>query len=282
MGVTYTVRTMRREELPLAIDWARGEGWNPGIHDAEAFYAADPDGFLIGLADNVPAATISAVRYGSDFGFLGLYIVRREFRGRGYGLTIWREACRRLEGRVAGLDGVVAQQENYRRSGFEFHYRHIRFQGMTRACAASDGVRMLTGADFEVLNALDRSCFGAERGAFLRTFCFAPGSRVAGVEDSRGKPAGYGVIRPCFEGWKLGPVFASDAESARRLVTALTATGSAEHFYWDIPEPNAAALRLAGGEFGMTPMFETARMYRGGSWKLPLERIWGATTLELG
>jgi len=128
MKQSYVIRTMRREELPLALDWARLEGWNPGLYDAGVFYAANPGGYLVGELDGVPVATISAVSYGGGFGFIGLYIVKEEYRGRGFGLAIWREACRRLAGRVVGLDGVVAQQENYRKSGFELAYRHIRFR----------------------------------------------------------------------------------------------------------------------------------------------------------
>lgn len=43
------VRTMRREELAFAVDLAAREGWNPGVHDAECFFAADvpsPDYFF--------------------------------------------------------------------------------------------------------------------------------------------------------------------------------------------------------------------------------------------
>jgi hypothetical protein len=33
------LRTMRRDELDLVVDWAAGEGWNPGLGDAHCFYA---------------------------------------------------------------------------------------------------------------------------------------------------------------------------------------------------------------------------------------------------
>jgi len=36
------VRNMTREECALAIEWAAKEGWNPGIHDTESFYASEP------------------------------------------------------------------------------------------------------------------------------------------------------------------------------------------------------------------------------------------------
>ena len=39
---------MTRAELDIGIGWAADEGWNPGLHDADSFYATDPGGFLIG------------------------------------------------------------------------------------------------------------------------------------------------------------------------------------------------------------------------------------------
>ncbi|MGZ4981767.1 MAG: GNAT family N-acetyltransferase, partial [Methylobacter sp.] len=76
---SYTIRTMTRQEINIAVDWATEEGWNPGLHDADCFYAADPSGFLVGLLDDEPIATISVVKYGDSFGFLGFYIVKPEY-----------------------------------------------------------------------------------------------------------------------------------------------------------------------------------------------------------
>jgi ribosomal protein S18 acetylase RimI-like enzyme len=108
---------MTRHELNLAIDWAAIEGWNPGSYDADCFYAADPNGFLIGLLGDEPIATISVVKYGDSFGFLGFYIVKPEYRGMGYGIQIWNAGLEYLKGRTIGLDGVLAQQSNYSKSG---------------------------------------------------------------------------------------------------------------------------------------------------------------------
>ncbi|MGE4340126.1 MAG: GNAT family N-acetyltransferase, partial [Pigmentiphaga sp.] len=125
----HHIRPMRHDELGLMLEWARAEGWNPGLHDADAFHATDPDGFLLAQVDDQPVSCISAVRYGSHFGFLGFYIVPPELRGQGHGAAVWHAALARLEGRQIGLDGVPAQQENYRRSGFTLAHRNIRFEG---------------------------------------------------------------------------------------------------------------------------------------------------------
>jgi GNAT superfamily N-acetyltransferase len=125
----YVILSMTPAEVGTTIEWAASEGWNPGLHDAECYAAADPEGFFVGLLDGEPVATISAIRYGASFGFIGLYIVRPEHRGKGYGLQIWNAGMRYLEGRNVGLDGVVAQQENYRKSGFRLAYRNVRYEG---------------------------------------------------------------------------------------------------------------------------------------------------------
>jgi GNAT superfamily N-acetyltransferase len=126
---SYTIREMTRQEVDIAIQWAAAEGWNPGLHDANCFYPSDPKGFFIGLLGDEPIATFSAVKYGDSFGFLGFYIVKPGHRGKGYGIQIWNAGIAYLGGRAIGLDGVIAQQHNYKKSGFVLAYRNIRYQG---------------------------------------------------------------------------------------------------------------------------------------------------------
>ncbi len=61
IDMKYKIRVMTRKELDIAIEWAALEGWNPGINDADCFFATDPKGFFIGLLDSKPIACFSAV-----------------------------------------------------------------------------------------------------------------------------------------------------------------------------------------------------------------------------
>src|SRR5258708_10712446 len=130
------IRPMRPDEISIAVNWAAAEGWNPGFADDACFAAADPEGFLVGEIEGAPAATVSCVNYGASFAFLGFYIVREDLRGRGYGLRIWNAAIAHAGPRVIGLDGVVAQQQNYRMSGFELAYANVRYGGTVAATYA--------------------------------------------------------------------------------------------------------------------------------------------------
>ena len=131
---------MRPEEVSIAVNWAAAEGWNPGLSDDACFAVADPEGFWIGELDGAPAATVSCVNYGASFAFLGFYIVREDLRGRGYGLRIWNAAIAHAGGRVIGLDGVVAQQQNYMKSAFALAYANIRYGGTVAASSAPQAV----------------------------------------------------------------------------------------------------------------------------------------------
>jgi len=282
MTLPYTIRPLDRTEVELHIGWAAAEGWNPGRHDGECFFAADANGFLAGFLGDTPIATISVVRYGRTFGFLGLYIVRNEFRGQGYGLQIWNAGLAYLAGRTIGLDGVVAQQDNYRKSGFMLAYRNIRYQGTGGAHGPLDArIVPLSSLPIATTIAYDRSFFPEERAAFVRCWIRQPEGTALGLMD-RGGLAGYGVIRASRAGFKIGPLFADSPEIAESLFGALQACVPPEAaVYLDTPEANPAAVALAQ-RHGMRVAFETARMYKGGTPKLPLPRLFGVTTFELG
>lgn len=275
----YTVRPMRRDELDIALDLAAAEGWNPGLSDAEAFWAADRHGFFVGDLDGELVGCISGVAYGAQFGFVGLYIVRPEYRGRGYGLPLWQAAMDHLSGRNIGLDGVVEQQENYKKSGFTWAFRSIRFKGVASGVRSESAVDA-TQVDRKLLRVYDRLCFPAEREQFLDQWLHAPGIRaLAWLED--GHLAGYGVIRPCREGFKIGPLFADNPSAAEGLLDALCSSVVGQPVFLDVAEPHAQAVALAEGR-GMTRVFETARMYTRGEPNIDATRVWGVTTFELG
>jgi hypothetical protein len=275
------VRVMRRDELDLALEWAAREGWNPGLADADCFHAADSQGFLIGCLGNEPIGCISVVRYGATFGFLGFYIVTPERRGQGYGLHIWQAGMARLGDRVVGLDGVIDQQGNYRRSGFVLAHRNIRFGGIPRFEQAQDARLVPISSDLQdAVMAYDHAFFPAARNEFLRCW-LRPEQRKAMALAADGTVRGYGAIRPCRRGFKIGPLYAETAGEADLLFRALAGTTDGEPVFLDCPESNKSATDLAL-RYALSPVFETARMYRGAVPDLPISRIYGITTFELG
>ena len=254
---------------------------NPGLADDACFATVDAGGFLIGELDGVPVATVSCVNYDENFAFLGFYMVRQDLRGRGHGLRIWNAAIAHAGSRVIGLDGVVAQQANYRKSGFQLAYANIRYGGTVAAPdAAPSGIVALADISFANVEASDAMVFPAPRSAFLRAWITSPGHiGCALVRD--GALAGWGVIRPCRQGRKIGPLVADDRAAAEAVLSALLARAGSGEIFLDVPAINRDAIALAE-DLGLAPVFETARMYTGTIRPLRVERVFGVTTFELG
>ena len=278
---SVTVNPMSPRDLDLAIEWAAREGWNPGLDDAACFYQADPEGFFIAYSGKTPVGTISAVQYGEDFGFIGLFLVTPERRGRQIGLVLADTAMRRLSGRCIGLDGVEQKARNYAKQGFKLAWRNVRFKGTAAPQDARDAhIVPVTPELLPEIEAYDRFCFPAARSAFLAAWTSAPHATSLVWRDETVR--GYGTIRQCREGCKIGPLFADDANVAWGLYHALAASvPEGDAVFLDVPEPNAVATALAK-EHHMTPTFATARMYNQEPPVIDMNRLFGVTTFELG
>lgn len=240
-----TIGRASRGEIDTMTEWAAAEGWNPGLRDAECFYAADPEGFWVARADGAPAACISLVNYGAAFAFLGFYIARPDMRGRGIGYALWNEAMAACPATTIGLDGVVDQQDNYRKSGFVMAHRNVWYGGALKNLGSDrQGLIPLTPDLMDNLRIYDRHCFPAPRDAFLEKWLTREGHMALAAQEN-GTITGYGAIGLCRMGHKIGPLFADRPEIAARIFDALAAEAPAGPVFLDPPEPNEAAVSLA-------------------------------------
>jgi hypothetical protein len=278
----YIIRKMKEAEVQLALDWARKEGWNPGLNDANCFYQADPNGFFIGLLDNEPIAAGSAVIYSNNFAFCGLYIVKEEFRKKGYGLKLTEERLKYVGNRITGIDGVLNNVSKYERIGYVPSHKQIRYEWTgQQTFSISPNIVDIKSIPFKQLEDYDKKYFQAPRPNFLRSWIHQPNCHAAGYLKNQ-QLEGYGVIRKCYQGYKIGPLFAGSPMIAHAVFEALCMKAGAGPIYLDIPEPNKHAQSLVKN-YKMTPKFEVIRMYRNGMPEVNLEEgVYGITTFELG
>jgi|WetSurMetagenome_2_1015567.scaffolds.fasta_scaffold00304_18 hypothetical protein len=281
-GKNIEIRNMTKAELDIAVGWAAAEGWNPGLHDAEHFYKTDPNGFFIALIDGKAVGSISAVRYDETFGFIGFYIVLPELRGRRIGIDLSDRATERLGSRVVGIDGVEKKIKNYEFRGYHFAYNNIRYEWTARKLPApAYTAAPLSSVPFGEIADYDLRFFPVKRETFLSSWINQEEGASLGIVEGR-KLRGYGVIRRCITGYKIGPLFADSSLLAENLFISLTSSvPEGEPVYLDVPAVNAGAVALAEG-YGMKPVFKTARMYKGNAPAVEINGIFGVTTFELG
>ncbi len=280
--MTFEIAVGSADDVQRMARWAADEGWNPGKTDAHAFFAADPAGFLVGRLNGEPVTCISVVKYGEGFGFLGFYIARPGVRGKGYGIQTWNAGMKRLAGRNVGLDGVVAQQANYRKSGFRLAWNNIRYEGAPLEAEPPAGVQLLDARSiaFDKLAAYDRRFFPEARDSFLASWISLP-ERTAMAALRDGALVGLGVMRSCWTGARIGPLYAETPAIASALFSATAAALGATAVAVDVAGVDKGAVAWAEG-LGLRPSFETARMYTGPDPTIDSAGLYGVASFELG
>ena len=290
MSDELTIRNMTRAEVDELVHWAADEGWNPGLHDAGLFWLTDPEAFVAADMDGEMIGGGAITSYNGEFGFMGFFIIKPGFRGRGLGDRLWWARRDRLLERLktdatVGMDGVFEMQDYYARGGFVFSHRDLRFSldipGAGLDVANEGGqISPLAEIPIDKVLAYDRTCFPALRSTFVKNWIAQPDSLALGARNN-GKLSGYGVVRRCGNGCKVGPLFADDAGTAEALYSHLALYAAGGPLFLDVPENNPDAMGLAR-QYGMQEVFGCARMYLGGIPDITHRRIFGVTTFELG
>lgn len=273
-------RRMDLADLEMVLDWARDEGWNPGVTDAPAFHAADPEGFFLAHVDGKPAAAISVVNHDADHAFLGLYICRPEFRGQGHGLALWDTAMAHAGGRSVSLDGVPDQQANYARSGFVKTGKTIRYKGVAPSSGMS-GARAASTSDIAGLIAADRQAVGHARPSFAADWFRTSASRQTVLLNDHSAPPAFATFRKCWDGIKIGPLHAHHPDQAIALLKARPEGFEEGPLYVDVPMHSKPLEDLLIAH-GFETVFETARMVKGTAAAQAPPPYYSVACLELG
>lgn len=278
-------KQLKRSELDTLVTWAKAEGWNPGMYDAEAFWATDPEGFYGCYNNDELIGGGSIVSYGGLFGFMGFFIVKPEYRSQGIGKQLWYKRrdtllSRLAEGAAIGMDGVIAMQPFYGKGGFEIAFRDERYERLGATFDLDQHITPIINNDLDQILAYDELCFGFPRPRFMKAWLKMPESKTFKYTvDNTIK--GFVVVRKVDDGYKVGPLFAEDEKIAEALYQAALNSLEGSTLYIDMPVVNEAALRLVK-KYNATYVFECARMYYGTPPALPTDKIFGITSFELG
>lgn len=269
-----------RDDWRTVERWIEEQGWDPGVSDADQFYAQDPEGFFVGWLGEQIVSAIAVVNYDDSFAYLGHYLVRTDLRGRGYGMATWNAAIGHAGNRTIGLESGDEHLDRYRRAGFADAYRTRHFAGRAIPHSMPDGV--LSAASFDPLKigAYDALAFPADRTRFITQWVAARG-HSAYVRVVDGQITGYGVIREAVSGYRVGPLVADHRSDAEAIFDALTCgVGNAE-VSLEAPEPAEEMAGLAVTR-GLAATYETVRMYTRTTRPVSMHRNYAIASFELG
>ena len=165
----FTIGSMRGAEVATLDAWAATEGWNPGLADLGIAWRTDPEAFIALRENDRLAGGGTILSYEGRYGFMGLFIVRADLRGRGLGAALWHHRLERLKARLEpgaaiGMDGVFELVPFYERGGFVHLYRDLRFDGIA-AGTRDPSAASVAAVGFDAVERYDRLHVPAPRPA---------------------------------------------------------------------------------------------------------------------
>ena len=288
------IRPARASDIPEIVRWARSEEFAPGFGDVDIYRNTDKQGVWMGWVDSTPVGCIAGVKYNNIYGFIGLYIVRPEYRGQGYGHRLWEQALRHLQDvKCVGLEAASHLITNYAEWGFKTSSQTIRWQlfnaedGLSaQAVLDPQDLNTVSGPEIplEAIKKYDSEREFTARPHFLSQWLEHPSGKVIALIDKYNHCHGFARIRPCLlpagEGWRIGPILADSLVLAKVLILNLLI----EHkgvILIDSPERNHNAQSLLSS-LGFREISATTRMYKGSHKAVLTKDVYGLACLELG
>ncbi len=240
---------MEQNHVEIVRQWCINEGWNLGLHDAKIYLQIDPNGHFILFDKEEPIGSISLVRHRDDFFTIGPFIVKPEYREKGHGVFIWDKAMSRLNDLLNPsilLYAVEAQVNRYRNLGFNMQHKNLKWELNQKAYKAAKPTVPCTFLTPDVINIIseyDKHIFTASREKIITELLTYPDINGFFVWADN-KIKGYGLIRPCILGNRIGPLFADSKEIAKSIIGALLQHSGAENVVIDMPESNKEGVLL--------------------------------------
>lgn len=138
MDPSLTIRPLTPANLSTVTDWARAEGFTPGVGDVAIYRQTDRQGVWVAWLGLEPVGCIAGVRYNAAYGFIGLFLVVPEQRGKGYGVRLWRHALRHLADLPCiGLEAAPDRVADYAGWGFAPASPTTRWQRLGAGAASA-------------------------------------------------------------------------------------------------------------------------------------------------
>ena len=261
---------MADTDVPFADRIRDLAGWNQSLQDWKRLLRHDPRGCFVAEWSGRPAGTATTTVYSKDLAWIGMVLVDPDVRRRGIGTALLVRCIEHLRRSGVGcikLDATPLGMHVYGPLGFVSEWSLSRWQTTERAPssarieAASDpGPRPLDSSDVACVADLDASAFGVARNRMLTMLATQSATRVR--TDGAGRIVGYGMLRPGQRAYYLGPMVAQDESSGIALADDLLGSIALLPLYWDIPDANQAAIRVAR-RHGMQRQRTLTRMYLG-------------------
>jgi ribosomal protein S18 acetylase RimI-like enzyme len=233
------IEPFRQEDIAAFLHLAARENWVAEPWEFDFLLSSFPQGCFTARGENGEhAGFVTALRHEKS-GWIGNLIVAEQFRGRGFGETLFRNTLDTL--RDVGVETVwltasTAGKSLYEKHGFKRvdtinrwvgagRQRHVVHDGCDKAIVSP------------AMSRIDCQAWGDRRNSLL--------AATAGRGKVLRAESGFAVLQPSGNDVQFGPVSAMDSFTAEKLFDeALRTVQAGTKIYIDVPSSNRSAMRL--------------------------------------
>ncbi|AAP99921.1 MULTISPECIES: GNAT family N-acetyltransferase [Prochlorococcus] len=291
----FNIRKLLVDDIDTVTNWARNEGFAPGLGDVDIYRNTDNQGLWIGSINDKPIGCIAGIKYNQLYGFLGLFIIDKIYRGNGYGVQLWRHVLNKLDTiDCIGIEAALDRINDYEKWGFKSSSITTRWQiscfnqslNITNYDFYSKKYILLEGSEIpqDMIQEYDKNKEYTPRPHFLSDWLSHQSGTVLALVNKKGLCVGFSRIRPCLlrngSGYRIGPLIADTPDLASYLLSNLTSHYSGVILI-DSPGRNTESNKLFRS-LNFEPISHTVRMYRGNQPSISMREIYGLACLELG
>jgi GNAT superfamily N-acetyltransferase len=262
--VGLVIRPMRHSDVDDGLRLCRLAGWDQVERDWRRFIDGPESGGYAAVQANNLMATIATVRYGRQFGWIGMVLVNPDAQGHGIGSVMVTKAIDTLSDMPAvRLDATPAGRVLYQKYGFVDEYPLTRLEAMAVDVddEPSTIVRPMTRGELPAVMAMDQGIFGAPRAELLE-WMYDGAPEFAFVAERHGNLSGYVLGRHGHQFEHVGPLVADGSSVAMDMMKACLAPHRDRAFVIDAPHHDDRWLGFLE-HIGFRPQRGFVRMSRG-------------------
>ena len=259
------LRVMTTNDIPGGVRLNTLAGWNQTDADWSRFLFASPHGCFVMQEGARVVGTVATLPYQSRFAWIGMVLVDPEYRNRGIGTELLRQAIEHLDGAgipTLKLDATPQGKPLYEKLGFLSEYEIERWN-LRRTVEKNHAVsaEIAPVAHLPEIFAHDRQTFGADRSSLLRSLAERSPALTLAVAHGT-QLQGYAFGRHGLFADHLGPWMAGDRDTAKMMLTDFLRRSSRDAVIVDALQSNRVAGEILRHN-GFAIARPLTRMYRG-------------------
>ena len=215
-------------DIPSAMEIKNVEGWNQVEADWKLMMKTSPEFCLVAEVGADVIGTITAINYGNKIAWIGMMLVRKEYRGLGISKRLMKTVLEKLKGvETVKLDATPTGLKVYEKIGFSSESAISRMILKTKNVFTADrdgiAVQGISLEDHDNIVAYDAKVFGANREHLINMILSSnPG---LGIICKMGNQVdGFALARQGTFYHHIGPVYANDEITAQAIISTCIET----------------------------------------------------------